>query len=202
MLTLLLAECEVEPVPTEIQNHPQIRHSARARGKDAESMLLDSSLHWKAMRTLPDFERRGRPDILHTSLLVALESRLNKRGLLQTMVHTRNDIFIHINPATRLPRSYARFCGLLEDLFLKKIIEGLMWIEKKSLSHMLSEFENVCVMEENGTPYEGRREGMVVVGGFPHGGFKTPLAYPTFSLNGEPLAAWSVVSEVVVRACL
>jgi len=77
-----------------------------------------------------------------------------------------------------------------------------MWIEEKSLSKLLSEFENVCVMEENGTPYEDRREGVVVVGGFPHGGFMTPLEYPTFSLFGEPLAAWSVVSEVVVRACL
>ena len=42
-----------------------------------------------------------------------LDSPLNKAGLLQVYVHTEKNVLIEINPHTRIPRTFDRFCGLM-----------------------------------------------------------------------------------------
>ena len=54
MLTLVLADTELERVPVEIQRHPSVRASARKRGRSPGSILLDSSLHHPALRKAPE----------------------------------------------------------------------------------------------------------------------------------------------------
>jgi len=113
---LVIAEAALELVPRELWGHPSVYKAARKRGKRPGETLLDSTLHHQAMKKLPESMRRGRPDIVHIELLEALESPLNKKGFLETYVHTYNDYVLYINPGTRIPRNYNRFIGLMEQL--------------------------------------------------------------------------------------
>lgn len=49
-------------------------------------------------------------------LLMLLDSPLNRAGLLQVYIHTEKNVLIEINPQTRIPRTFARFCGLMGKL--------------------------------------------------------------------------------------
>ena len=66
--------------------------------KKLENSLLDVSIHNHLMQDMTEKDKRGRPDIIHTALLLALGSRLNKDGYLRIYIHTRNDEIITINP--------------------------------------------------------------------------------------------------------
>ena len=46
-------------------------------------------------------------------LLMLMDSPLNKAGLLQVYIHTEKNVLIEINPHTRIPRTFDRFCGLM-----------------------------------------------------------------------------------------
>ncbi|MDG6220885.1 MAG: 16S rRNA methyltransferase, partial [Candidatus Thermoplasmatota archaeon] len=151
MLTLVLADAELELVPEEIARHPSVVKNAQKRGKRPELTLLDSSLHHQALRKIVDGGRRGRPDIAHFFLLLALDSIANSRQEMRVFVHTRNDDVITIDPETRIPRSSNRFFGLVESLFLNGAvpdkIKPLMRLEKLSLEELLSrlEGEKICL---------------------------------------------------------
>ena len=211
-LFLILSESELELVPEEIQGHSAVRQSAKKRNKQPSEMLLDSSVHHKAMKTLEDFNRRGRPDIVHVTLLVAMDSILNREGLLQIYVHTRNDEVIWINPETKLPRNYSRFIGLMEQLFQEKTIKSndslLLSVEKKQLGQLLDELGtfNVLVWEKgkNVDPTRFFREHLdrktaVIVGGFPHGDFKKSIevADDGICLYSESLSAFTSAARMI-----
>ncbi|VDD75764.1 unnamed protein product [Mesocestoides corti] len=65
-----------------------------------------------------------RPDITHQCLLMLLDSPLNRVGMLQVYVRTQKNIIIEINPKTRIPRTYERFCGLMVQLLHKLSIHA------------------------------------------------------------------------------
>uniref|UniRef100_A0A2K5K972 18S rRNA (pseudouridine(1248)-N1)-methyltransferase n=1 Tax=Colobus angolensis palliatus TaxID=336983 RepID=A0A2K5K972_COLAP len=48
-----------------------------------------------------------RPDIAHQT------------GLLQVYIHTQKNVLIEVNPQTRIPRTFDRFCGLMVQLLHK-----------------------------------------------------------------------------------
>ncbi len=213
MLTLVLADAELEPVPLPLQGHPSVRTSAKRRGRSPATVLLDSSLHHPALKKFPEGERRGRPDIVHLFLVLCLDSVLNARGQLRTVVHTRNDDVIQIAPETRIPKNYPRFVGLMEDLFQKGAVpedKPLLTLERqKPLDRLLSEFPSPkWVFKEGGEPVNlwtefAKLEGdlVAVVGGFPHGDFRSPvsrLSDRVVSIHEEPLRAWTVTSEILV----
>ncbi len=213
MLTLVLADAELEPVPLPLQGHPSVRTSARRRGRSPATVLLDSSLHHPALKKFPEGERRGRPDIVHLFLVLCLDSVLNARGQLRTLVHTRNDDVIHIAPGTRIPKNYPRFVGLMEDFFQKGAVpedKPLLTLERqKPLDRLLAEFPSPkWVFKEGGDPVNlwtefAKLEGdlVAVVGGFPHGDFRSPvsrLCDRAVSIHEEPLRAWTVTSEILV----
>ncbi|MBU7031308.1 MAG: 16S rRNA methyltransferase [Theionarchaea archaeon] len=200
MLTLVIAESELELIPPSIREHPVIRRSAQKRGKSPQTILLDSNFHHLALRDLKEGARRGRPDIIHTTLLCALESILNKKGLLTLYIHTRNDEIIHINPRTRIPRSYNRFCGLMEQLLCEGSIKNLFHLEKLSLISFLETLPGKKVLMHQ----EGKEMGVFphmvcIIGGFPHGDFHTNFPYPSCRLHHDPLTAWTVATELIVR---
>ncbi len=213
MLTLVLADAELELVPPKLRGHPAVRASARKRGKPVESILLDSSLHHPALRRFEDGERRGRPDIAHVVLVLALDSILNLEGGLRVFVHTRNDDAIQFAPGTRIPKNYTRFVGLMEDLFAKGMVpeeEPLIRMDRGvPLGQLLARVGGEAwAFEEGGEPVdlaaEFSRHGgdlAAVVGGFPHGGFRSPvttLCKRVVSLHAKPLKAWTVASEILV----
>jgi len=213
MLHLVIADSEIELVPESIVNHPAVVGYARKRRKRPEEVILEGSYHHSALRNLEDGERRGRPDIVHICLLNALESIANREGKLRVYVHTRNDEVIYIRPETRLPRNYNRFLGLLESLFKSKVVPrdlALLRIEEKTLKELVDEInpDGVFVMHEEGELMRPRDFGMVlaglenplvIVGGFPHGDFRSSVSGERVSLYREPLMAWTVVNEVVVN---
>ncbi len=213
VLTLILADAELEPVPPTLSGHPSIRTSAKRRGRSPGTLLLDSSLHHPALRNFPEGERRGRPDIAHLFVLLCLDSVLNAQGQLRTIIHTRNDDVIRIARETRIPKNYPRFVGLLEDLFQKGSVpedKPLLTLERGvSLEMILSSLPSPkWAFSETGERVNLWAEFAslggdltAVVGGFPHGDFRSPVAKlcdRLVSIHEEPLRAWTVTSAILV----
>jgi len=213
VLTLILADTELELVPPQIQSHPSVRAYAKRRGRSPASTLLDSSFHHPALRRVPEGDRRGRPDIAHLVLVLCLDSLLNLEGRLRTIVHTRNDDVIQFAPETRIPKHYARFVGLMEELFEKGHVpdkDPLIVMDRGvTLEQLLAKFEGMrWAFSEQGElvdlPPEMQAmagDFIAVVGGFPHGGFRSPvpkICNRVVSLHGETLKAWTVASELLV----
>lgn len=96
-----------------------------------ESAHLESCKTGKEFSLLNIDEHRGllsrngrdfstaRPDITHQCLLMLFDSPLNRAGLLQVFIRTANNVLIEINPATRIPRTFKRFAGLMVQLLHK-----------------------------------------------------------------------------------
>ncbi|MBI4393838.1 MAG: 16S rRNA methyltransferase [Euryarchaeota archaeon] len=219
MLTLILADAELERVPPQIAGHPSVRVHSKKAQKKGEWLMLDSSLHHKALESVPDGDRRGRPDIVHLFLLTALDSILNIEGGLRVYVHTRDDMLITVDPKTRIMRNYNRFVGLVEQLFhvgrVPREGEPLMTLErdvtlvdaveraKADRVIVLSEAgKRVAVhefLEEVGSASENV---CIVIGGFPKGEFRSDvskIAGETFSFHTSALSAWVVAAEVIVN---
>jgi rRNA small subunit pseudouridine methyltransferase Nep1 len=215
MLNLILVDSEIELVPREIANNPAVRINATKRKKPASQIILDSTLHHSAMRRLPQADRRGRPDIVHFFLLLSLESVLNRKGLLRTFVHTRNNELIVVDPSTRLPKNYPRFIGLMESLFVDKAVPSrgvplLKLSEGYSFKRCLEEIAHseVIVLAEQGTRaklgqrFKEKKDLLCVIGGFPRGDFRSDVhsgADDVISVFDEPLTAWTVTSELIVN---
>ena len=216
MLTLVLAEAELELVPIELIHHPAVIAHARQRGKEPARILLDSNHHHAAMTGLPEGRRRGRPDMAHLFLLTALESVANKQGKIQVIIHTRNDEIIKVNPETRIMRNYERFLGLMEQLFEKGVVPDenhpLLELQRhKTLQHIVKETKSdlVVAFSKTGKPTKlhdffhkhSKEHVLCLIGGFPSGTFHadiTTMVADTISLYPEMLPVWTVTSEILV----
>jgi rRNA small subunit pseudouridine methyltransferase Nep1 len=220
MLTLVLAEAEIERMPAELITHPAVIAHARQRGKHPRQILLDSNYHHAAMKNLPEGRRRGRPDIAHLFLLTALESIANKKGLLNICIHTRHDQLITIDPQTRIMRNYERFLGLLEQLFENHAVPDskqplLSLAENVSLVQTIEQQhpDLVIVLSKDGISVElpqylmevskkKNQHLLCVIGGFPSGQLHADLSSiktDVISLYPEMIPAWTVASELLVN---
>jgi len=123
-LSLILAESSLEMIPREIQNHSSIISHSKKLGKSPSNILLDNSWHYTAMKGIQNENKRGRPDIVHFSLLEACSIPLYFEKKLSIYVHTLNDKVIKIADCVHLPKSFHRFTGLIEKLFCEKRIES------------------------------------------------------------------------------
>lgn len=201
-------------MPREISNHRVIQWHARRRGRRPTELLLNSSLHHQAMRGLPDGDRRGRPDIVHVCLLLALDAPLNREGLLRTYVHTRHNKIITVDPSTRLPRMFNRFTGLIEHLFLTGEAppeNPLLRLENASLAELIERIKSkkITTFSELGQRklcrelFDGlskEDEVCVVVGGFPRGEFLSNVAELSdelVSIDPELLRAPTVTARAI-----
>ncbi len=215
-LHLLLAEAGLELVPKELWSHPAVRASARRRGKKPGEILLDVALHHSAMVNLGERWKRGRPDIAHFCMLLALGSPLNKAGLLSLHVHTYDGRVIGVAPHVRLPRNYNLFLGLIEQLLVEGRVppdasEPLLWVEEFGLKGLVERVKptRVFLLSEKGRLTRCRelaaaiaREDrpMVVVGCFQAGDFREEtlsLANEVVAISQTPLDAWVVVAKVL-----
>ena len=211
MMHLILGDAELELVPQEIQGHPAVVKRARLRKKKPSNLLLDVTYHHQAIRSKygVEAERRGRPDIVHFFLMNAQESILNRSGRLRVYVHTRNNDVIYISPETRLPKSYPRFVGLMENLLHNGCVPNcdspLMRVEKMSLSSLVSSIgNNAVLLSEKGrkvklSEYSFTEDVTFVIGGFPKGDFlsNTSFAQDVISIYPDTLMAWVTAYEVI-----
>lgn len=51
-----------------------------------------------------------------------LDSPLNRADLLQIYIHTVNNVLIEVNPQTRIPRTFDRFCGLMGSFYILSLL--------------------------------------------------------------------------------
>jgi rRNA small subunit pseudouridine methyltransferase Nep1 len=168
------------------------------------------------MKNLPWSERRGRPDIVHFSLLEALGSPLNKEGLLRVYVHTISNCIISISPETRLPRNYDRFVGLFEQLFKLGQIPSngpplLILTQKTTLTKLVKKIKpdytiafsrtgDFTTLQECVSAFVDEKNPLVIVGGFPHGRLSSDslkLADEVVAIDREMLETWTLTARIV-----
>jgi rRNA small subunit pseudouridine methyltransferase Nep1 len=188
MLSLILAESSIELVPKEIQTHNAILSHSKKLGKKPSEILLDNSWHYSAMKGIKDEIKRGRPDLVHFSLLEACSIPLFYEKKISVYIHTIEDKVIFIDNEIRLPKSYHRFAGLIEKLFVEKIIEvdGKKLLEIKDLrfDQLIDEINSKRIIglstqgvlsscEDVGKKLTD--ESCIVIGGFPKGHFSDSI---------------------------
>jgi rRNA small subunit pseudouridine methyltransferase Nep1 len=214
VLRVLLAEAELELIPESAWNHAAVRKACKAVARRAGDTILDQNLHQQAIRQLPEGERRGRPDIIHYTLLGLLESPLAKSGGLEVAIHTRGGELIFLKPDTRLPRGETRFHGLMAKVLLtgkSQDKDPLVWVEGKcSPAEALEKFARgpVLRLDEGGemldstslAEHAAHDKLTLVLGAFPAGDFSAAwkaAAPTTASVYSEKLNAWAVAAECV-----
>jgi len=216
-LALILLESPLELVPEEIRGHPQVVRSARRYGLDAGDLILDKSLHYNAMAVLPRKWKRGRPDIVHVTLLNILDSPLAGDGRLEVYLHTVDNSVYKVEAHTRIPKHFERFKGLMAQLLKLGRVppegEPLIYRVAGSLAEFLSaQGRELALLWEGGeqasprrVALEALREGLLLgIGMFPRGDFQRSVlrkASRRYSLyGGRPLKAWTVASRVLCAA--
>ncbi|MFX1245652.1 MAG: 16S rRNA methyltransferase [Promethearchaeota archaeon] len=215
MLLLGLVETSLELVSEEMVQHSSVLRTAKARGKEPAHLLLDEAVFPKVVQALSTSEKRGRPDIAHRSLLIALDSVLAQNEQLQVFVHTIADQVIQIRPGTRLPRREARFVGLIEQLLQAGRVpqsgSPLLELYAGTLEKYLNELtpSRTIVLTPTGTPMTplalaktlvSEARPLVLVGGFAHGELSTritDLANETVSLHPEFLPTSTIVGMII-----
>lgn len=212
-LTLIIVECGLELIPRSIRNHPAIKKQLNMN--NYQSQLLDNALHHSAMKSLNNFEKRGRPDILHACLLNALGSPLNKSGNLMLYIHTvRNKIF-KFNPEIKMTRNYNRFKGLMAKLLIDGSISNgnsdLISSIEGNLNQLIDSFKDndiiLCsskgiLLKDHKYLYTGSlsKNYIVIIGGFQKTTFSNEilaLSDKKLSLSQYSLDAWIVVSKMI-----
>lgn len=123
MYHVVLAESALETVPNSITSHPAVTLHAQKLGRDASQILLDKSWHYSAMKNMHDAHRRGRPDLVHFSILSATSTPLYQDALMKLYIHTVQDVVIWFADNIRIPKSYHRFEGLFSKLLCHNSIE-------------------------------------------------------------------------------
>lgn len=215
-LLLILGEAGIELVPRELWSHKAVKSYAQKRDKSPNEILLDMSYHYSAMKKLKNWRKRGRPDIVHLCLLEALESPLNKRGMLEIYVHTYDNKIIYINSDVRLPRHYLRFIGLIEQLLIKGKVPPqakmpLLKVREHGIRELIRELNpsKIFLLDESGHRMKimelaerviNEEKPVLIVGAFQAGNFSKQvidLADEIISIYEIPLTAWTVVSRVI-----
>ncbi|XP_026704020.1 ribosomal RNA small subunit methyltransferase NEP1 isoform X1 [Athene cunicularia] len=143
-----------------------------------------------------------RPDITHQSLLMLMDSPLNRAGLLQVYIHTQKNVLIEVNPQTRIPRTFDRFCGLMVQLLHKLSVRAADGPQKllKVIKNPVSDHLPVGCMKI-GTSFavpkvSDLRELIptaepvaIVVGAFAHGSVSVDYTEKMVSISNYPLSA-------------
>ena len=212
MLHIILAESSLELIPKKIHNHPSVTSYSKKFKKNSSNTLLDNSWHFGAMKGLDNEIKRGRPDIIHLTLLSLCTTPVFYKNKIKVFVHTVNDEVISINNNTRLPKSYHRFQGLMEKLFLTKKIESedeiLMEMKNSSLSQLVSKIKPTQII---GLTTQGQKISLdklvkqieenscIILGGFQKGHFSNEtekIIEESFSINDLSLEAHLVASRL------
>ena len=213
MLSLVIVESALELVPVELQRHNSVIASARRFNKKPSEILLDISWHFAAMKGIKNEIKRGRPDLVHFSLLEACSIPLYFENKLNIFVHTIDDKVISLGQNVRLPKSYHRFIGLVEKLYATGRIEEnnntLLEIKEMNFGDLIKKInpKQTIALSSKGikSSYQKVAEEMdddtcLVVGGFSKGQFsdKNKDYFNKIVLvDKNPLEAHIIISRVL-----
>ncbi|XP_058116327.1 ribosomal RNA small subunit methyltransferase NEP1 [Anopheles ziemanni] len=151
-----------------------------------------------------------RPDITHQSLLMLMDSPLNRAGLLLVFIRTERNVLIEIDPQTRIPRTFKRFGGLMVQLLHKFSIKAsdtqkrLMRVIKNPVSNHLPVGCRKIAMSFSSEKVNNARELVpakdepiaLVVGAFAHGNLNLDYTEETISISNYPLSAALTCSKL------
>jgi rRNA small subunit pseudouridine methyltransferase Nep1 len=182
MLHFVIAEAALELVPEPLWKDPSVRSDEKRRGLEAGSILLDRSVHHSAMLKLKDGYRRGRPDLVHLTLLSVTSTPLHQEGKAKVYIHTIDDTVLEFGEGARPPKSYGRFRNLVEKLLVERPEDGLVRVRDSTLPHLLKFVgtDHSVGLSVQGAPVRlealaedlaKRKNPAAVVGGFPRGHF-------------------------------
>jgi len=213
LLSLIIAEAALETVPQSIAKHPSVVRHAERKNKPAGEMLLDRSYHHSAMLKLENAERRGRPDLVHFALLEATSTPLYRKNLVRIYVHTAANNVIFLSQNVRLPKSYFRFEGLMEELFENGKVSSngnvLMELKNMKFQDLIGKLKPRMVIGLSRTGARSSAEGVakmidnetaIVVGGFPSGHFSNSVSGKinyTYSISELALEAHLVIARIL-----
>lgn len=210
-LNLVIAETALELVPEELRRDRSVAADAERRGVEPSRILLDRSFHHRAMLKLKDGLKRGRPDLVHVTLLSVTGSPLYIDGVVKVFVHTHGDVVLELKEETRIPKSYFRFRGLMEQALTVRPNTGLLKVYSATLEQLVKSIRPDSViglstqgrptsMEQLSSMISAARNPCVVIGGFAHGHFSRRtlgVMDELVSIHEEPLDAHVVVSRVL-----
>lgn len=209
MLYVVLVDSALELVPQQLWCERSVISSAKSRGKHPGQILLDRSLHHKAMLKLKDGLRRGRPDLVHQAVLAVTGAPAYMKGDVKLYIHTYGNLVIEVAEGTRLPKSYFRFQGLMEKV-LSGQQEKLIKVEKMSFKELIDRINADTVIgfsrrgvlmkpEEWVSKYVKERT-VLAVGGFPRGGFSQEVLNSLdvlVAIHEMPLESHVVLARVI-----
>ncbi|MEM3637831.1 MAG: hypothetical protein QXE12_03965 [Conexivisphaerales archaeon] len=211
-ITFIIAQASLETVPSEIANHASVLNDARRKGLKPNELLLDRSVHHRAMLKLKDNERRGRPDIVYHVLLDITSSPIYRSGYVSLFIHTIQDYVLEISEKIRPPRSYSRFEYLMVQLFKEGTVgDGLIKLRSSGFPELINQigtdrvigfsrlgtFEKIESIVNLITKYE---RPALVIGGFPVGHFDKSIIgclNDVFSISKFPLDTSTTVNRLL-----
>ena len=223
MITIIFFESALELIPESMRKHPLIRKKWQQNLKRKNrGILLDGAIHRPIVNSLEEKEKRGRPDILHHSLLNVVYSPLFEQGKVQVFIHTRDDLCIKIPSQWRVPVNYNRFCGLFSQLLLNQRVplsgEPILTATRCTLSKLINQFEELDIYLCD-IPHESIRDsiimknladlspifsGVFLIGGFQYGEaafpfFKSPLSdnLVLLTIYSKVKPAWVIVAKII-----
>lgn len=211
---LMLVDAEIEVLPPDAIVGPGPRICCMPGADRQKIRVLDSYLHRDLTMTMPDRQRRGRPDIVHDFLTLALGSKLRATGELDVLVHARNDIVIRFGRKASVGKDYIKFLGTMVELFERgEIGIGEERISIRTGQSLIAILESealdfIIVLSPDGMREELRatlsrlkgKEVGVIIGGFPEGDYYSPvyeIADLVVSLGDELLTVPDVTAQVL-----
>src|SRR3989442_11709994 len=178
-----MADSPLDRAPEEKSRSPAVVNDGKRRERDPSKILLDRSLHHAAMVRLKEDYKRGRPDIVHMTLLSITGTPLYEEGSVKVYVHTRGDAVLEIAERTRLPKSYFRFRNLVEKHLSERSSNELIRVLELNIRELLRKIIKPDFVA--GLSTQGKSETLedlaetlveginpcVVIGGLSHGHF-------------------------------
>jgi len=213
MISLILSESALELVPSELKHHPSVVSHARKLGKYSSEILLDNSWHFAAMKGIKNEMKRGRPDLVHFSILEATTIPLYLKNKIKLYVHTIDDKVISFGENIHLPKSYHRFAGVIEKLYQEKQIvtnnDVLLEIKDQTFSELIDEINPTKVIGFSTKGISSSYEKIaaeisdnscLVLGGFQKGHFSDSIEDKItnlYSVGDESFEGHVVVSRIL-----
>ena len=213
MISLILSESALELVPCELEEHPSVVSHAKKLGKYPSDILLDNSWHFAAMKGIKNEIKRGRPDLVHFSILEATSIPLYYQNKLNLFVHTIDNQVIHFGKNVHIPKSYHRFQGVIEKLFQEKKImsknELLLDMKEQTFSELIEEINpsNVIGFSTEGELSSYQKiaseipdNSCIVLGGFQKGHFSDSVQNKItnlYSVGNESFECHVVTSRIL-----